>query len=343
VRRRHYEEDSEHRDRWLVSYSDFITLLLGFFIVMYSVSQVNEGKYRVLSNSLQDNFNQVGGPVIEQHTLEPDQKGEITRSEKAFDTEFYENHSAFIMGEGGYGPEAVKAEMMLEDISKVVISAFNDLMKDELITLNTTGEWLELQIQNSILFDSGGIALTPRAKQLFKELAFVLKGFNHEIRIAGYTDNKPINSTLYPSNWELSAARSAAVVRLLVEYGIDPKRMSAVGYGEFQPLGDNANEDNRAKNRRVVLLVSRTEMKDPDVVGGINEEKLYEEIDSPLIQFEWDDDNKESEEIPTDIEGVKTIKLKDGGYRFTNEAKKSESKKKLNQGLKESTVEPKKK
>jgi chemotaxis protein MotB len=119
-----------------------------------------------------------------------------------------------------------------------------------------------------------------------------------------------------------------------MEYGIEPKRMSAVGYGEFQPLSDNANEDNRARNRRVVLLVSRTEMKDPDVVGGINEEKLYEEIDSPLIQFDWDEDKEESEEIPTDIEGVKTIKLKDGGYRFTNEANKSASKKAQNQGRK---------
>ncbi len=319
--RRENQVDRDNQDRWLISYSDFITLLFGFFVVLYSVSQVNEGKYRVLSDTLQDNFSK-DRSVVHQRTLEPSQTGEITRSDRAFDDEFYENHSAFIMGEGGYGPEAVKAEIMLEDISITIISAFNELIKDDLISLSTTGEWLELRLQSNILFDSGDINVTDKAKAIFKELAFVLKAYNNEIRVAGYTDNIPIKSGNFPSNWELSAARSAAVVRLLADYGVAPERLSAVGYAEYRPVEDNATEEGRARNRRVVILVSRQEMADADILGDIDEETLIREIDTPLIKFEWDDEVEEVRELPSDIEGVQTIKMEDGGLRFTNQPRK---------------------
>lgn len=315
--RRESEEYSIPHDRWLVSYSDFITLLFAFFVVMYSISQVNDGKYRVLSEALRNDFNNTQS-TISQSILEPSQAGDISRTEEEVYFELYENNSSLIVGEGGYGKDEEKDPDILEEISILMESAFDELMGDELVSLKTTGDWLELELQSSLLFDSGKTALSTRAITIFEDVAFILKEYSNEVRVGGYTDNQQMSSPQYPSNWELSAARSAIVVRTLAEKGVDPMRMSAVGYGEFRPSSTNDTERGRARNRRVILFVSRRPMEEleVDVMGEIDEEELLNEIDSHLIKFDWEDE-EEKPDLEPEIDGVKTIKLDDGGLRFT--------------------------
>lgn len=249
-RRKHAEEHTNH-ERWLVSYADFITLLFAFFVVMYSISQVNESKYRVLSNTLEDAFNQ---PEL---SLHPIQIGETARS----------NPPNLIKLNGDAvktqtTQEAADKENQLPDdfqqIANKIEEAFGDLMKQNLVSLRGNEEWLEIEMKSSLLFDSGDAALSNQALELLGKIAAILKEQNNAVRVEGFTDDRPIHNVRFPSNWELSSARAAAVVELFIEEGMEAGRLVAAGYGEFQPVVPNDSPENRTKNRRVVLMISKT-------------------------------------------------------------------------------------
>ncbi len=112
-------------------------------------------------------------------------------------------------------------------------------------------------MNSSLLFPSGDALPNDSAFGLLEKVAGILAPFDNPIRVEGFTDNLPISTDRYPTNWELSAARAGSVVRMLAADGVDPRRLAAVGYGEFQPIADNATEAGRARNRRVVLVISR--------------------------------------------------------------------------------------
>ena len=138
-----------------------------------------------------------------------------------------------------------------------------------------------------VLFDSGSSALTANARPLLKELAFVLKHLDYDIQVKGYTDTVPIQTYLYPSNWELSAARAATVVRLFSELEVSPERMVSMGYGEFHPVASNDTAEGRAKNRRVVIVVQA----DP-------ERKMPEDsIDDEVVEPEPAEDTVDDSEL----------------------------------------------
>jgi chemotaxis protein MotB len=249
-RRKHVEEHTNH-ERWLVSYADFITLLFAFFVVMYSISQVNESKYRVLSNTLEDAFNQ---PEL---AVDPIQIGEKARSNPTNLVQLNANATKTKDGEGG--PEnAANMPDEFKQVATKIAEAFGDLMKQGLVTLRGNEEWLEIEMKSSLLFDSGDATLSNNALELLGQVAAILREQKNAVRVEGFTDNVPIHTPRYPSNWELSSARAAAVVQLFVEEGIDAGRLVAAGYGEFQPVGPNDTPENRTKNRRVVLMISKT-------------------------------------------------------------------------------------
>lgn len=308
-RRNHYEEPENH-ERWLVSYADFITLLFAFFVVMYSISSVNEGQYRVLSNSIVAAFQNT------KSSLEPIQVGDLIRSPLLMPdqvTDVSEVPDEIITplmikfqkpGYGGGTDKAVNSETAesevvdSDDVKKTIekeplederfteeslnaaekeINALGDnveermeeLIDEGIINIKRNKFWLEVEIKSSLLFPSGSSALIPGAVPVLDQLAETFVNLPNRINVEGFTDNRSINTFAFPSNWELSAARAAAVVRLFEQTGVEPWRMASIGYGEYQPISDNDSDEGRAKNRRVVLVVMAS-------MKGRQDERIYE-------------------------------------------------------------------
>lgn len=235
--RRRFEEEPHNHERWMVSYADFITLLFAFFVVMYSISSLNEGKYKILSDSLVGVFNQPD------RAIKPIPIGE----ERPRTTE----------PKDLLHDDAAAAQDPLESIMQSMREAFSDLIGANQLTLRGNEMWVEIELNSSLLFPSGDALPNDQAFELLERVARILAPFDNPIRVEGFTDNLPINTEQFPTNWELSAARAGSVVRMLVADGVAPSRLAAVGYGEFQPIADNATPEGRARNRRVVLVVSR--------------------------------------------------------------------------------------
>jgi chemotaxis protein MotB len=262
-------EEHENHERWLVSYADFITLLFAFFVVMYSISSVNEGKYRVLSDAIVAAFRQPA------HTLEPIQIGELMRAPMQSDKPFEQNKPVIQLfkvpfpdkpaEESREEKQQVAPEVAPEDnrtldaasqhLADSIEAAMSELVDEGLIEVRRDKRWIEVEIKSSILFSSGNAELSAQSEPVLRQLAETLKSLGNIIHVEGFTDNVPINNFEYRSNWELSAARAASVVHLFTGLGIDPQRMAAIGYGEFRPVDSNATPEGRARNRRVVLVI----------------------------------------------------------------------------------------
>lgn len=261
--RRKKEEGHENHERWLVSYADFITLLFAFFVVMYAISSVNEGKYRVLSDALVAAFRNP------RESVEPVQLGDLTRPSKSkSSTEFIERpRLPMPMGsvraddsdqqESATPQDEAQASSraQLVTIAEAIRQALQQLVDQGLVNIRDGGQYLEVEIKDSVLFPSASARLQPEAVPVLQKVAAIVRDFPNPIRVEGFTDNLPIDTLLYPSNWELSGARAASVVRLLAGEGVAPTRLSALGYGEFRPIADNGTPEGRAQNRRVVMVV----------------------------------------------------------------------------------------
>ena len=250
MRRRRHEEHENH-ERWLVSYADFITLLFAFFVVMYSISSVNEGKYKVLSDTLEGAFNQP------QRAIDPIQIGqEKPRGIGAQDAQGTQT------GQQDGGSDA------LQDITQAMQEAFGDLIQAGDLEVRGNELWVEIELSSGLLFPSGDALPLDAAFGLIDRISEILAPYENPVHVEGFTDNVPMRAGNYPTNWELSAARAASVVRMLSNGGVNPDRLAAVGYGEFRPVADNTTAAGRKANRRVVLLVSRFVDKRHEPFGG---------------------------------------------------------------------------
>lgn len=244
ARRRRHEEHENH-ERWLVSYADFITLLFAFFVVMYSISSLNEGKYKVLSEALVGVFNEA------ERSVKPIPIGEQKpQTVKPADPLVQDSEQT----DAGL---AQTAQDPLKAIADDVNVAFGDLIASKQMTVRGNELWIEIELNSSLLFGSGDAMPSNLAFDLIDKVAKIIKPFDNPIHVEGFTDDQPISTSQFPSNWELSSARSSSIVRMLAMDGINPARLASVGYGEFQPLTSNATADGRARNRRVVLVISR--------------------------------------------------------------------------------------
>jgi len=249
--RRKKIEESHNHERWLISYADFITLLFAFFVVMYSVSSVNEGKYRVLSDTLEAAFSDP------KRSIDPIQVGEVERGNTERVPENNPTNTNSLETIEVFTSPPVSEEIMQEinDISTQLNESLKDLIDSEDVSIKQGEDWIELEMKSNVLFFSGEARLANSAVPIIGKVATILRSSTNLIQVEGFTDNNPISTNRFPSNWELSAARAASVVHLLDRYGLKPNRMSAIGYGEFQPIADNATLEGRQKNRRVVLVV----------------------------------------------------------------------------------------
>jgi len=239
-RRKKLLEEDENLDRWMVSYADFITLLFAFFVVMYAVSNINQAKFEEVTESLVHAFN------TEPRSLKPIQVGEISRDNKddvietpkkadAGNTDISDNNLSIMA-------DKMEAEMM-------------QLINEDQITVRRSDQWLEVEINSGILFPSGSIQLVESSRPVLRKIARILAPHANPVNVEGFTDNVPISTVTFPSNWELSASRAATVVHLFSKQGVEPSRMSAIGYGEFRPVASNSTAQGRRKNRRVVIAV----------------------------------------------------------------------------------------
>jgi chemotaxis protein MotB len=265
--RRKKLEDHTNHERWLVSYADFITLLFAFFVVMYAVSSVNEGKYRVLSNTLTDAFRE---PT---RSSDPIQVGEIKRSAGGLTGDALSQSLIDMENHGGPEPTetlpedepgfkeqqepmaAMAEQKRLGFIASNLESVMRDLVDKGEVSIEQFGSRVEMNVKSQVLFDSGSARLSSEAIRILRDVSKVLKPVPNPLSVEGYTDNVPIRTAAFPSNWELSAARAASVVHLFTRLGVDPQRLAAVGYGEHRPVAGNDTSEGRQRNRRVVLVI----------------------------------------------------------------------------------------
>lgn len=234
----------------MVSYADFVTLLFAFFVVMYSISQVNEGKYKTLSDSLGEAFS---NKEQQSQALAPIQIGALPTTIQPIPLETPSTAEAEERRE--LSEEILKERRQLSQVSDQLGQVLTPFIDDKLVSVKKNDYWIELEMNSELLFLSGEAELSKKAIPVLKKIAEVINPLPNMVNIEGHTDNVPIENIKFRSNWDLSSARATSVVHEFVKEGINPLRLSAIGYGEFHPIDDNKLEAGRFKNRRVVLVL----------------------------------------------------------------------------------------
>lgn len=267
-------EDVNNHDRWMVSYADFITLLFAFFVVMYSISSVNEGKYRSLTHSLGTAFSNkneqekaldpvhIETPLTAIQPILLDSPAVIFKPilldnpAATFKPIAFDNQTTAEVEERRQLSEGIlKERKQLGQVSEQLENALKSFIADDLVSVKRNDYWIELEMNSELLFLSGEAELSKKAQSVLKKIVEVINPLPNAINVEGHTDDIPIGTLKFPSNWDLSSARATSVVQAFVNEGINPIRLSAIGYGEFHPIGDNKIEEGRFKNRRVTLVL----------------------------------------------------------------------------------------
>jgi chemotaxis protein MotB len=231
--RRHRRDSRASHDRWLVSYADLVTLLFAFFTTLYAASTVDAKKLTPIASSVRNAFDASGNGVT--------------------------GHSA---GESIIAPvEIVARERALDVLRTRLTHDLADALQTKRLEMVRDARGVVLSLPEQATFPVGTADPTDEARELIQRLATTLATLPNPVRVEGHTDDVPIRTARFTSNWELSTARASAVVAYLVQSGgIDPQRLSAAGYGEFHPRAPNDSPENRARNRRIDLVVQPTEV-----------------------------------------------------------------------------------
>jgi chemotaxis protein MotB len=339
LRRRVDTEISLNHERWLVSYADFVTLLFALFVVLYSISQVNESKYKDLSEAMNKVFNESS------LSIKPIQVGEVARAINDDTTAVTElsNSTIETYPLNTHDPSTLAAAAELPQLADQFSDAFSSLIDEEIIQINNNEFWLEVSLSNSILFTLGSVNVNESAQKYLSEIADILRPFNNPVQVEGYTDNLTVNSTQFPSNWELSSARAAAIVKILVDGGVIPARLSAVGYGEYRPTSGNDTPEGREKNRRVVLMIAREKQdrpkaqSSPVIIDALNPRPVEPtqvmpqpnlerantknsnvDLESPK-QITKSEGSVDANNIPIDNGSITPVETQSGGLLFSSE------------------------
>ena len=244
-RRKKTKDVHVNLERWMISYADFLTLLFAVFVMLYAMSQVDIIKIKIVAESLQQAFGQI--PAAANDILTHPTTGS--------------------QGEPLIVPPIVPLQQPLyeEEMKKVekdVKKALKEEKIEEAVQVRKEPRGLIISLKDTRFFDTGVAQLRPAIVESLKRVVITLKGLNDDLRIEGHTDNVPINTVEFPSNWELSASRAMTVLRF-VRYNINfpPDRLSLAGYGEFRPVASNATDQGRARNRRVDIVILNPDYK----------------------------------------------------------------------------------
>ncbi len=238
--RRQHEDNP---DRWLISYADFITLLFALFVVLFALSIVDENKYKTFGNSLNFAFGSI--PLIKPEAAQPVALSESERLLKLL----VEKRNARLAEQQRRQNEAMQA--MVNKLSQVL----TPLVKSNQVSVTQTPRGVVVEINASALFEQGEAVLQRKAMRTLTEVARVLESSTDAIEVEGHTDDIPIFTPQYPSNWELSAARASSVVRLFIEHGVTAEHLRAVGLASYHPISSNDNAEGRSRNRRVTVTI----------------------------------------------------------------------------------------
>lgn len=255
---RHQKKHSEgNKERWLITYADLITVLLIFFIVMYSLSQVDVDKFKALTQSLAAAFG-ASGSILESPGPSAVEGMAMNTNPQQTNTNPQQTESI--------QQQLESIQQQLEEIKSIEqiwieLDAFIEAerLRDR-VTASLEERGVVLSFQEEVFFSLGSAELTPEARSLINKVAVVFRESPYYTRVEGHTDDWPINTPRFPSNWELSAARATSVVQELVR-GSDfpPHRLSAIAYGEYRPRVPNNTAANRQLNRRVDFVILRSD------------------------------------------------------------------------------------
>ncbi|NLW02421.1 MAG: flagellar motor protein MotB [Clostridiaceae bacterium] len=258
ARDRKKQEESSGAPEWMTTYSDMVTLLLTFFIMLFAMSTVDKARFtdvaRSLSNSLlnlstgESILDSSGKSIITVDFVNPSDKNLPQQNEKYIES----------------------AEEMVIDAQRQIYEMEMDIAKEEIrqaavaqgigdkVEIIEEKDFIIVRLESELFFDSGRADIRPEGYPVLDQLAEVLRNIDNEILVSGHTDNVPINTPLFKSNWELSTARATTVVRYFTEtLGLDPVKFTATGNGEHRPLADNSTAEGRQRNRRIEIMIMK--------------------------------------------------------------------------------------
>lgn len=309
-KRRHYVEH-ENVHRWLVSYADYMTLLFALFVVLYAMAMVNEKPFETITESV--------GRVFQADQEQPKNRG---HGDDILDVNTSKTQKK-LYGNGildKAGPELLEGEQQLSNISNSQVgtnltsleeelhAALYELVESGYAQLQVDGDWLEIELNSGLLFPSGSSSTTNSAANILAAIYDILDEVTNFVRVRGYTDNQAINTEIFSSNWELSVYRATAILQLLENLGMNPARMAIEGYGQYYPSADNSTAQGRAKNRKVVVAISKY---------GLEKSNL---LNTPTISVKDVEAIKNISEVVDKNNEIKIIRLPTGGIRITTRA-----------------------
>jgi chemotaxis protein MotB len=264
--RKKKEEEHENSERWMVSYADFVTLLFAFFTTLYAISTVDAQKMGKMVTSMRASFD---SSVFEQGsrtlTLSKGSGGTSNTSEvlqnpvlrnSANTNDFVVKKKDGQSARPSSKRTIVNGEMAMGRLKRGVESLLSTEIKKSMVRVRMEPRGLVISLGETGIFDSGSDEIKPEGKKLLDTLATSLVSLGNQVRVEGHTDNVPISTSKFPSNWELSTARATAVIsRLITNFGLPPELLAAAGYAEYRPAASNDTIEGKARNRRVDIVV----------------------------------------------------------------------------------------
>lgn len=286
--------DEENHDRWVISYADFITLLFAFFVTLYATSNVNEGKYNVVADSLSLAFLDI-----------PPLSYPVRASQVAIQEPINSNEPNGKTGFGALTPHFLTRPTYFE-MTPDIREALGQMASNGLMQVEETKQWLEISLNTKVLFASGSAKLLPAANEVLKPLVAIFQKISSPIQVEGFTDSMSISNEMFPSNWELSSARAAAVVRQFLKMKLPSHQFMVVGYGANFPIASNKTQVGREINRRVVMVIAKNQRVQRLAKNTFIEKKR------PLTQAE-----KQKQLIDNPPRSFEKFRLPDGRIRYT--------------------------
>lgn len=253
--RKRQESKTRGAPLWMVTYSDLVTLILVFFVLLFSMSQIDAVKFRAIAESFRDiHVLDFYPSVVPLDELPSDPALEIEDGKE--------------QGEGsGEGKEGDLGRTSLGQLLGEVQAFLDDNGLDDVIVATRSERGVIIVLPEKVLFPTGEATILPSAEPFLNKVGELLAGMPNMIKIEGHTDNRPISNFRYPSNWELSSARASSVIRYLIQtHRLDSDRFIAVGYGETRPIVPNDSPENWQKNRRVEILVAEPRLDTYDLL-----------------------------------------------------------------------------
>lgn len=308
LRARRHSVEHDNVERWLVSYADYMTLLFALFVVLYAMAMINEEPFETATESI--------GRVFQANEEQPKNRG---HGDDILPVNSSKTNKR-LFGNGileDAGPELVSGDVTLSNVSDAQVGttltslekdlheALYELVESGYAQLQIDGDWLEIELNSGLLFPSGSSSPTNAAKEILSVIYEIIASASNYIRVRGYTDNQVIATEIFSSNWELSVFRATAILRVLEELTLNPARMAIEGYGQYYPNADNNTVAGRAKNRRVVIAISKYGLEKANLLA------------TPTISVKDVEAIKRIDTEKTDDDEIRIIRLENGGIRIT--------------------------